>query len=100
MIRTIVVIGSFAFLSACTHTYSGYALDGSLSCAERVVAEMGYDVMWSDSTRFTASRWGSEYVRKRLVVRLDSSSESGARISVKSEGHPREAEIIIYQCAL
>ena len=47
-IRLAAVIVLSALHSACTHTYSGYALDGSLSCAERVVSEMGYDVVWYD----------------------------------------------------
>jgi hypothetical protein len=52
-LATLIVLSALHF--ACTHTYSGYAVDGSLSCAERVFSEMGYPVVWIDSTRFGVS---------------------------------------------
>ena len=91
-------------LPACIHTYSGYAVDGSLLCAERVATELGYDVVWNDSTSFVASRWDLNaeiaHVPSRFVVRVDSSDETGPRISLRAREWSRNAEIVLRQCGL
>jgi hypothetical protein len=102
--RNCLVVLVLFLLPACIHTYSGYAVDGSLLCAERVATEMGYDVVWNDSNSFVASRWDMNaeiaHVRSRLVVRVDSSDETGPRITLRAREWSRNAEIVLRQCGL
>ena len=99
--RKAVLLTLAVFLAmACRHTYSGYAVEGSLFCAERVAEEMNYDVVWNNSSSFVASRWGRKRVLNRILVRVDSSVQSDPRLTLVAGARSRDAEIIVYQCGL